>query len=72
MVGDQLGVSVGDIKESSKFVDDLGADSLDAVEMVMALEEEFDVSIEGESAEGMSTVQVGSPCEPQHWTLGEC
>ena len=61
VVGDQLGVPAADIKETSKFVDDLGADSLDAVEMVMALEEEFDVSIEGESAEGMGTVQVGSP-----------
>ncbi len=58
IVSKQLGVEEEKVTESSKFVDDLGADSLDAVEMVMALEDEFGVEIGEESAEKLSSVQV--------------
>ena len=53
----QLGVKEEDIKNKSKFVDDLGADSLDTVELVMALEEEFDTEIPDEEAEKITSVQ---------------
>ena len=53
----QLGVNEGDIKSESSFVDDLGADSLDTVELVMALEEEFECEIPDEDAEKITTVQ---------------
>ena len=54
---EQLGVSEDEVKISSSFVDDLGADSLDTVELVMALEEEFDTEIPDEEAEKITTVQ---------------
>lgn len=57
-MGKQLGVEDDKVKEDSKFVDDLGADSLDAVEMVMALEDEFGVEIGEESAEKLASVQA--------------
>ena len=57
IVAEQLGVSDGDVKNESSFVDDLGADSLDTVELVMALEEEFDCEIPDEDAEKITTVQ---------------
>lgn len=57
IVAEQLGVSEGDVKNGSSFVDDLGADSLDTVELVMALEEEFDCEIPDEDAEKITTVQ---------------
>ena len=60
IVSKQLGVEEDKVTESSKFVDDLGADSLDAVEMVMALEDEFGVEIGEESAEKLASVQAGS------------
>ena len=56
IVAEQLGVAEGDIKNESSFVEDLGADSLDNVELVMALEEEFDVSVPEEELEGIETV----------------
>jgi acyl carrier protein len=56
VIVDQLGVDEGDINEDAAFVDDLGADSLDIVELVMALEEEFGVSIPDEQAEKIKTV----------------
>jgi len=56
VVAEQLGVNIDEIKEDSKFVEDLGADSLDVVELVMALEEKFDIEIPDESAEGIATV----------------
>ena len=56
IVSDQLGTAIDDIKSDSSFVDDLGADSLDTVELVMALEEEFDLEIADEDAEKISTV----------------
>ncbi|MDB3996824.1 acyl carrier protein [Gammaproteobacteria bacterium] len=56
IVSDQLGTSLDEIQADSSFVDDLGADSLDTVELVMALEEEFDLEIADEDAEKISTV----------------
>ncbi len=57
IVAEQLGVSEADIKNESSFVDDLGADSLDTVELVMALEDEFEMEIPDEPAEKITTVQ---------------
>jgi acyl carrier protein len=57
IIADQLGVNEAEIKNESSFVDDLGADSLDTVELVMALEEEFDTEIPDEDAEKITTVQ---------------
>ena len=57
LVAEQLGISIDEINNESSFIDDLGADSLDTVELVMALEEEFDVEISDEQAENISTVQ---------------
>ncbi|MGB1159208.1 MAG: acyl carrier protein [Porticoccaceae bacterium] len=57
MVAEQLGVKEEDIQATSSFVDDLGADSLDTVELIMALEEEFDAEIPDEDAEKIATVQ---------------
>jgi acyl carrier protein len=58
IVVEQLGAKEEDVKSSSSFVDDLGADSLDTVELVMALEEEFDTEIPDEEAEKITTVQL--------------
>ncbi|ASP39877.1 acyl carrier protein [Bacterioplanes sanyensis] len=57
IVCEQLGVKEEDVKPASSFVDDLGADSLDTVELVMALEEEFETEIPDEDAEKLTTVQ---------------
>jgi acyl carrier protein len=57
IIAEQLGVNEAEIKNESSFVDDLGADSLDTVELVMALEEEFDTEIPDEDAEKINTVQ---------------
>ena len=57
IVAEQLGVNEADIKIDSSLVDDLGADSLDTVELVMALEEEFECEIPDEEAEKITTVQ---------------
>lgn len=57
IVAEQLGVNEADIKDNSSFVEDLGADSLDTVELVMALEEEFGCEIPDEDAEKITTVQ---------------
>ena len=56
VIVDQLGVDEDEVSEEAAFVDDLGADSLDIVELVMALEEEFGVSIPDEQAEKIKTV----------------
>ena len=56
IIVDQLGVDESKITENSSFVDDLGADSLDIVELIMAFEEEFDIEIPDEDAEKMKTV----------------
>ncbi|HAR45893.1 MAG: acyl carrier protein [Nitrospirae bacterium GWC2_57_13] len=58
IISEQLGVPEGDVKLESSFVNDLGADSLDTVELVMALEEEFGVEIPDEDAEKIATVQT--------------
>jgi acyl carrier protein len=57
IVSEQLGTDNDKIKNASSFIDDLGADSLDTVELVMALEEEFDTEIPDEEAEKITTVQ---------------
>ena len=57
IVAEQLGVNESEIKNESTFVDDLGADSLDTVELVMALEEEFETEIPDEEAEKIASVQ---------------
>jgi acyl carrier protein len=54
---DQLGVDEAEVTAEAKFIDDLGADSLDTVELVMALEEEFGIEIPDEHAEKIATVQ---------------
>jgi len=57
IVVEQLGVDADQVTENAAFMDDLGADSLDTVELVMALEEEFDVEISDEDAEKIQTVK---------------
>jgi len=57
LVAEQLGVSEAEVKPEASFIDDLGADSLDLVELIMALEEEFGKEISDEEAEGIQTVQ---------------
>jgi acyl carrier protein len=57
VVVEQLNVSADEVTESAKFVDDLGADSLDVVELVMALEEKFDIEIPDEDAESITNLQ---------------
>ncbi|HUV30910.1 MAG TPA: acyl carrier protein [Acidobacteriota bacterium] len=56
IIVEQLGVDAGQVKEDAKFVEDLGADSLDTVELVMALEEEFSLEIPDEDAEKITSV----------------
>ncbi|NOX08309.1 MAG: acyl carrier protein [Gammaproteobacteria bacterium] len=58
IVVEQLGVDADAVTNSSSFVDDLGADSLDTVELVMALEEEFETEIPDDKAETITTVQL--------------
>jgi len=56
IIAEQLGVKPEEVTQQASFIDDLGADSLDTVELIMALEEEFNVEIPDEDAEKMSTV----------------
>ena len=56
IIVEQLGVEESQVTEQAKFVEDLGADSLDTVELVMAFEEEFDIEIPDEDAEKLTTV----------------
>ena len=56
IISEQLGVEEDDVVPEAKFVDDLGADSLDTVELVMALEEEFEIEIPDDEAEKIQTV----------------
>lgn len=57
IIVEQLGVEEAEVKENAKFIDDLGADSLDTVELVMALEEEFSIEISDDDAEKIMTVK---------------
>ncbi|EDX86136.1 acyl carrier protein [Synechococcus sp. PCC 7335] len=57
IVSEQLGVDEAEVKPEASFANDLGADSLDTVELVMALEEEFDIEIPDEAAESITTVE---------------
>ena len=57
LICEQLGVKEDEVKDDSSFVEDLGADSLDTVELVMALEEEFETEIPDEEAEKITTVK---------------
>jgi acyl carrier protein len=56
IIVEQLGVDAAEVKPTASFIDDLGADSLDTVELVMAFEEEFDIEIPDEDAEKLTTV----------------
>ena len=58
IVAEQLGVKEEEVKNEASFVEDLGADSLDTVELVMALDEEFETEIPDEEAEKITTVQL--------------
>lgn len=69
IVAEQLGVNEADVKNESSFVNDLGADSLDTVELVMALEEEFECEIPDEQAEKINTVQEAIDYVNQHTSL---
>jgi acyl carrier protein len=66
IVVEQLGVKEEEVSNESSFVDDLGADSLDTVELVMALEEEFDTEIPDEDAEKITTVQEATDYVTAH------
>ncbi len=57
LIAENLGVALEEVRSDAAFIDDLGADSLDIVELVMAIEKEFDVEIPDEDAEEISTVQ---------------
>ena len=57
VVSEQLGVAAADVKPNNHFVNDLGADSLDQIELVMALEDEFEFEISDTEAEAITTVQ---------------
>ena len=58
IVAKQLGLGEDEVDNESSFIDDLGADSLDTVELVMSLEEEFDIEISDDEAENILTVQA--------------
>jgi len=68
IVVDQLGVKLEEASPQASFVDDLGADSLDTVELVMALEEEFDTEIPDEEAEKIRTIQQAIDYIKKHKT----
>ncbi|MCA9544663.1 MAG: acyl carrier protein [Myxococcales bacterium] len=66
IIVDQLDVSLDEVVPEASFIDDLGADSLDLVELVMAMEEQFDVEIPDEDAENIRTVQDAMNYVQQH------
>jgi len=57
LISTQLGVPLSDVQSDKKFVDDLGADSLDTVELVLTIEDEFNIEVQEDDAEGCDTVQ---------------
>ena len=57
IIAEKLGVDAGEVVPEASFVDDLGADSLDLVELIMTMEEEFDIDISDEDAEQIATVK---------------
>ncbi len=71
IISEQLGVEEADVTSSASFVDDLGADSLDTVELVMALEEAFDLEIPDEAAEKIRTVQDATDYLEKHSRVGK-
>ncbi len=71
IISEQLGVDETEVTPSASFVDDLGADSLDQVELVMALEEEFDLEISDEDAEKMRSVQDAIDYIGKHAKVGK-
>jgi acyl carrier protein len=71
IVVEQLGVEEGEVTPSASFVDDLGADSLDQVELVMAFEEAFDVEIPDEDAEKIRTVKDAIEYLEKHAKVGK-
>jgi acyl carrier protein len=66
LIVDQLGVEETEVTADAKFIDDLGADSLDTVELVMALEEEFGIEIPDEDAEKITTVKDATTYIAEH------
>jgi len=66
IIVDQLGVDEAEVTPNAKFIEDLGADSLDTVELVMALEEEFGIEIPDEDAEKIVTVKDASSYIQEH------
>jgi acyl carrier protein len=71
IIVEQLGVDEGEVTSSASFVDDLGADSLDTVELVMAFEEGFDIEIPDEDAEKIRTVQDAIDYIAKHSKCGK-
>lgn len=70
IIAEQLGVDEGEITPESHFIDDLGADSLDTVELVMALEEEYGIEIPDEDAEKIQTVgDVAKYIDEHSWSI---
>jgi acyl carrier protein len=67
IIAEQLGVDVTEVVPDASFIDDLGADSLDTVELVMALEEEFGIEIPDEEAEKISTVKDAMDYISEHY-----
>lgn len=68
IIAENLGVDAAKVVEGASFVDDLGADSLDTVEMVMALEEEFNIEIPDSAAEKITTVKAAIEYVQEHVT----
>jgi acyl carrier protein len=68
IIVEQLGISEDEVKPEASFIDDLGADSLDIVELVMAMEEEFEIEIPDEEAENIKTVGDAIKYISQHKT----
>jgi len=71
IIVEQLGVNSEQVSTEASFIDDLGADSLDTVELVMALEEEFDIEIPDEDAEKITTVDQAVEYIEEHVTDSE-